>query len=180
MADNHEACARLWRAWTAGEVLDALPEAMRPADRAGGYAIQAHFEAVSGQARVGWKIAATSEAGQRHINVDGPIAGRLLAEKLYEDGTELSLAGNRMLVVEPEFAFRLAADLPPRDAPYTQDEVMDAVSDLHLSLEVPDSRFADFTEAGGETEAKRAGKQRLETKEYRVRDYDLLNFRFNK
>ena len=40
--------------------------------------------------------------------------------------------------------------------------------------------FADFVVAGGETQAKRAGKQRLETKQYVVQDYDLLNFRFNK
>jgi hypothetical protein len=40
--------------------------------------------------------------------------------------------------------------------------------------------FADFLEAGGETQAKRAGKQRLETKQYVMQDYDLTNFRFNK
>jgi hypothetical protein len=40
--------------------------------------------------------------------------------------------------------------------------------------------FEDFVAAGGETPAKRAGKQRLETKHYVVRDYDLANFRFNK
>jgi ribosome-binding ATPase YchF (GTP1/OBG family) len=40
--------------------------------------------------------------------------------------------------------------------------------------------FADFVEAGGETEAKRAGKQRLELKTYVMQDYDLTNFRFNK
>jgi hypothetical protein len=40
--------------------------------------------------------------------------------------------------------------------------------------------FADFIEAGGETQAKRAGKQRLETKQYVMQDYDLTNFRFNK
>jgi len=40
--------------------------------------------------------------------------------------------------------------------------------------------FADFIQAGGETEAKRAGKLRLETKPYVVQDYDLVNFRFNK
>jgi hypothetical protein len=40
--------------------------------------------------------------------------------------------------------------------------------------------FADFIEAGGETQAKRAGKQRLELKQYVVQDYDLMNFRFNK
>ena len=40
--------------------------------------------------------------------------------------------------------------------------------------------FGDFIEAGGETQAKRAGKQRLEMKQYIVQDYDLVNFRFNK
>jgi hypothetical protein len=40
--------------------------------------------------------------------------------------------------------------------------------------------FSDFLEAGGETQAKRAGKQRLEMKPYVVQDYDLVNFRFNK
>jgi len=40
--------------------------------------------------------------------------------------------------------------------------------------------FDDFITAGGETQAKRAGKQRLETKQYVVQDYDLVNFRFNK
>jgi len=40
--------------------------------------------------------------------------------------------------------------------------------------------WADFIAAGGETQAKHAGKLRLETKTYVVQDYDLLNFRFNK
>ena len=40
--------------------------------------------------------------------------------------------------------------------------------------------YEDFIQAGGETEAKRAGKLRLETKNYVVRDFDLMNFRFNK
>ena len=40
--------------------------------------------------------------------------------------------------------------------------------------------FEDFITAGGETQAKRAGKQRLELKQYVVQDYDLVNLRFNK
>jgi ribosome-binding ATPase YchF (GTP1/OBG family) len=40
--------------------------------------------------------------------------------------------------------------------------------------------FADFIAAGGETQAKRANKLRLETKRYVVQDYDLINFRFTK
>lgn len=40
--------------------------------------------------------------------------------------------------------------------------------------------FADLVEAGGETQAKRAGKLRLELKTYVMHDYDVTNFRFNK
>ena len=81
---------------------------MRPRDRAEGYAIQAAIEKYSSERLFGWKIAATSEAGQKHINVDGPMAGRILAETVIPDGGTASMAGNEMRVAEPEFAFRMA------------------------------------------------------------------------
>jgi hypothetical protein len=40
--------------------------------------------------------------------------------------------------------------------------------------------FADFIQSGGETQAKQAGKLRLEQKDYLMQDCDLANFRFNK
>jgi Protein of unknown function (DUF933) len=40
--------------------------------------------------------------------------------------------------------------------------------------------FDDFIQAGGETQAKRAGKMRLEQKEYVMKDCDITNFRVNK
>ena len=40
--------------------------------------------------------------------------------------------------------------------------------------------FSDFIQAGGETQAKQAGKLRLEQKNYVMQDADLTNFRFNK
>jgi len=40
--------------------------------------------------------------------------------------------------------------------------------------------FADFIQAGGENQAKQAGKLRLEQKDYIMQDCDLANFRFNK
>lgn len=142
-----EACALIWGHRRAGTRLGALPPALRPATRAEGYAIQAGLETLG--PLWGWKIAATSVAGQRHINVDGPLAGRILASMLVPEGAPVPLAGNAMLVAEPEFVFRMGQDLPPRDAAYTQAEVMEAVAALHLGIEVPDSRFADVTAAGG-------------------------------
>ena len=40
--------------------------------------------------------------------------------------------------------------------------------------------FNDFIASGGETQAKQAGKQRLEQKEYVMQECDLTNFRFSK
>ena len=96
----------------------------------------------------GWKIAATSEAGQKHINVDGPMAGRILSETVIADGGTASMAGNEMRVAEPELPFAWRRDLPPRSQPYAVREVLDAVGTLHPAIEIPDSRFADFVGAG--------------------------------
>ena len=94
------------------------------------------------------KIAATSEAGQRHIGVEGPIAGRLLAERTQKSEGSMSIAGNGMLVAEPEFAFRMGSDLLPRAGAYVIGEVMQAVASLHPAIEVPDSRYEDFVHVG--------------------------------
>lgn len=142
-------CETIWRLWQHGDVSEALPQELAPASRAEGYAIQAGLEVHSAAPRYGWKIAATSAAGQQHIGVDQPLAGRLLAERIIEDGGTVSIADNRMRVAEPEFAFRFAHDIAPREAAYEVADVMAAVGDLHLCLELPDSRFRDFAAVGG-------------------------------
>jgi len=134
--------------WRAGTKLAALEHAHRPLSRADGYAIQAAIERYSTTHLFGWKIAATSEAGQKHINVAGPMAGRILAETVIPDGGTASMAGNEMRVAEPEFAFRMRVDLPARSTPYSVQQVLDAVDTLHPAIEIPDSRFADFVGAG--------------------------------
>ena len=134
--------------WRDGTKFAGLEDGLRPHDRIEAYAIQAAIEKYSAAPLFGWKIAATSEAGQKHINVDGPMAGRILAETVIVDGGTASMAGNEMRVAEPEFAFRMRIDLPPRAEPYTVQQVLDAVDTLHPAIEIPDSRFADFVSAG--------------------------------
>jgi 2-keto-4-pentenoate hydratase len=134
--------------WRASTKFPGLDESLRPRDRIDAYAIQAGIEKYSSESLFGWKIAATSEAGQKHINVDGPMAGRILAETVIPDGGTASMAGNEMRVAEPEFAFRMRVDLPARPTPYTMQQVLDAVDTLHPAIEIPDSRFADFVSAG--------------------------------
>ena len=146
--DIQVAAADLWRYWQQSQRIHELPESCRPADRAEGYAIQGKLAEVSGQGIIGWKIAATSKAGQAHIRVDGPLAGRLLKDRVLDNGATISLRGNLMRVAEAEFAFRFGRDLKKRKEPYTQAEVLAAVESLHPAIEVPDSRYEDYTLVG--------------------------------
>lgn len=150
-AHQQQAADLIWQLWQKGEVTADLPSSLKPTSRAEGYAIQATIDARSPKPRVGWKIAATSVAGQTHIGVDGPLAGRIPAERVIAEGATVSIAANRMRVAEPEFCFRLGRDLPPRATAYSVDDVMAAVGDLHLAIELPDSRVADFAKVGGPT-----------------------------
>ena len=143
-----EAAALIWQNWCNQSRIKALPEYCRPRTVAEGYAAQAELSRLSGWQAVGWKIAATSTAGQKHIGVDGPLAGRLLAGKLHENGAELPAAHLHMAVMEAEFVFRLANDLPPRGHNYSLEDVVAATASLHLGIEVPDSRFEDFSIVG--------------------------------
>jgi 2-keto-4-pentenoate hydratase len=142
------ACDLLYQNWRQGTRIDALPPELRPMDRAQGYDVQACIEGYSKRPLFGWKIAATSQAGQAHIGVDGPLAGRLLAERVIADGGDCVLGNNLMKVAELEFAFRMGQDLAPRNAPYGQEEVMDRVATLHPAIEIPDSRYNQFERVG--------------------------------
>ncbi len=138
----------LWDAWIEERRIEAIPEAFRPTNRADAYEVQRQLAQHSGQKTVGWKIAATSRAGQAHLRVDGPLAGRLLADRVHHNGAEIRLGNNGMRVAEAEFAFRLQRDLPPRHEPYELDEVVAAIDTLHPAIEIPDSRFRDFCVVG--------------------------------
>lgn len=134
--------------WNSTTRIATLPEACRPLTRGEGYEASAAVARHNGSGIAGWKIAATSEAGQRHINVDGPIIGRILKSRLLGQGSSVTLGDNIMRVAEAEFAFGFVADLPARSEAYTMEEALGAVASLHLSIEVPDSRYSDFTKVG--------------------------------
>ncbi len=148
MMDADGAAAVLHGAWVDGAKLGALPVALRPRTRAEGYAVQAALVGRIGGAGYGWKIAGTNEAGRRHINVAAPLAGRMLGGWVLAPGQPAPIGGGVLCVAEPEFAFRMACDLPPRAAPYSAREAADAVASLHPAIEVPDTRFADVVAAG--------------------------------
>jgi 2-keto-4-pentenoate hydratase len=143
-----KAAELMWRSRIGEQRINALPPDIRPATLDEGYAIQDAMVAVSGQAVFGWKIAATSKAGQQHIGVTHPLAGRLFQDFVLPDGARRPTAKNHMRVAEAEFAFRMAQDLPARGHDYDQAEVCAAVAALHLAIEIPDARFDVFDTIG--------------------------------
>jgi 2-keto-4-pentenoate hydratase len=100
--DNASTLAQqVWEHWQSGQAMSHFAALMRPTTREAGYAAQAALAGLVGAQLAGWKIAATSEAGQKHIGVSGPLAGRIFADRIKPLGVAISLAGNRMCVAEP-------------------------------------------------------------------------------
>jgi 2-keto-4-pentenoate hydratase len=142
-----DAAWMLWRLWSSGETITALPPTLRPATLEDGWRIQRAMDVHAGPP-AGWKIAATSAAGQAHIGADGPLAGRLYRRCLVDSGDELDAGALTMRVAEAEFAFRMAADVPGANGPPDRARVLAAVGALVPAIEVPDTRFEDMLSAG--------------------------------
>lgn len=142
------AAERVWAAWTSGERIAELPADLRPGSVEEGFAVQQALAAHAGPA-YGWKIAATSTAGQAHIGVPGPLPGRLFDRFRHDEGDRLPVADNLLRVAEAEFAFVMARDVAVISAAGPdRDEVLDAVGALHLAVETPDTRLSGFVSVG--------------------------------
>lgn len=143
-----QAARIIWTTWQGNDRIDGLPADCRPTTRQEAYKVQSEVARLSGRLLFGWKIAATSQAGQKHIGVDGPLAGRILENRAFQSGASVPMINNLMKVAEAEFSFRIARDLPPRASQYSMEEALDAVASLHPAIEIPDSRYREFEKVG--------------------------------
>lgn len=134
----------VWSAWTSGRRMPELPDDVAPRTVEDGFAVQQALAGHAGRA-YGWKIAATSAAGQGHIGVTGPLPGRLFDRFRHDEGDRLPVADNLLCVAEAEFAFVMARDV---GAAVDRESVLGAVGELHLAIEAPDSRLTAFERAG--------------------------------
>ncbi len=155
---TREAATLLLAARRARRAIERLPQACRPNSAAEGYAIQAAFARSAaelpnldpaGTAPAGYKIGATSRRAQEALGVDEPFVGRIFAGGVHESPAEVEAGDFIFRLIEPEFAFRLGAPLPPRPEPYGEAEVAEAVAALHPAFEIISSAFgAAWTEVG--------------------------------
>jgi 2-keto-4-pentenoate hydratase len=141
------AAETLWRAWSAGELLDGLPSDQQPSDMGGAYAIQSELDRFAGS-RLGWKLAATGAGGRAALGVEQPLAGPLYELFALAPGAELEFGAIRMKTVEAEFGLILGADLPADQAPFDRAAVLSALRAFVPAIEIPNTRYRDHRSAG--------------------------------
>ena len=110
-----------------------------PPDEATAYRIAGMVAEDLGWPVLGWKIAAMKEEMQQALRTDSPIYGRVYS--LTETPHTVAHATLASPIPEVEYQAKLGRDLPPREKPYTAEEVTDAVASLHPGLELAECRF---------------------------------------
>jgi len=123
--------------------IDPLPAAWSPHDLPTAYRLQRAVARPLGAVR-GWKVSALTDAQAHAMQVPGPVAGALLAPFVQQSAARYTLSQFVAPLLEGEFAFELARDLPAREGgekPYTRDEVEAALGGLHIGVEICDSRL---------------------------------------
>ncbi len=132
--------------------LAELPEAVRPKTPDEAYRCQDHLVQQLldhyGGVGIGYKIACTNVTAQRQLNVDGPFHGRMTSAFCFDSPARIAAGQFFMRVVEAEFAFLMARDLPPVSAERSNEEVAAAVGGVLPGIEIVDSRFDDWTTIG--------------------------------
>lgn len=130
--------------------LAGIPDDLKPVDTAGAYELQAavtgHWAGQLG-GFAGYKIACTSEIPQRQLGISEPYYGRLFNGTVFDSPVELDTSGFFMRVVESEFGFQIARDLPDGGG-YTQGDMAGAVAGVVPAIEIVDSRYDDWEKVG--------------------------------
>ena len=141
---RRELADALWKA-SVDRVPVPQPSAAQPAlTLADAYAVQqinAQRRLDRGERIIGRKIGLTSLAMQQQLGVDQPDYGVLTDAMAIPDGGVIVVAELVAPKLEPEYAFRIDADLPPNP---TREQIDASIGAVAVAIEVIDSRVADW------------------------------------
>jgi 2-keto-4-pentenoate hydratase len=118
----------------------------------------------AGASVVGRKVGLTSLAMQKQLGVDQPDYGVILDDMVVAAPAIFDTSVLIAPRVEAEFSFRLGRDIPARSvaaSPLTVEELRACVDTVYLSMEVIDSRIADWKITLADTIADNASSARL-------------------
>lgn len=124
--------------------IPGLPEDVRPHDLHDAYAIRERLHERLGWDVAGWYLGATNVEIQQLLGLDDPYMSRVYERLLHASPATLDPAHYPPMVIECEFAFRLAHDLPERAEPYSREEVAAAVGSVHAAIEVVAGHIDDW------------------------------------
>lgn len=123
------------------DLLAELPaDTLLPTTPDEAYQVQAEIVRLSGEAIRGWKVTALKEEDRAAYGGTRPVAGPLLSGWVFPSPAEVPLSRFVAPLLECEFAFLLGRDLPPRAAPYTLEEIAEAVAAMLPAFEIADGR----------------------------------------
>lgn len=126
------------------KVLECIPEAIRPMNLREAYAVQNRLVETLGWDTGGWFCACTNPTIQKILNLEEPYYARLFKKHIFAEPATLMATDYPPIVLECEFGFRLGNDLPAREAPYGAEEIVDAISEIHPTIEVVAGHLEDW------------------------------------
>jgi len=119
----------------------SLPAELLPATALEAYAVNEVVAQRLGWEPFGWKIAGTTDAVRGKLNLDGPIYGRTFRRFACTSPVHFKAAELLDPLIECEFFVTLAHDLPPREKPWTFEETIAAIAEVHAGIEVAECRY---------------------------------------
>jgi len=118
-----------------GKTISDLPKGLQPTSLEEAYFVQDRmswaYEDIGG-----WKIGAPTPDAE-------PSFAPMPKAWITCSGCEMRGLMHRYRGLEAEIAFHMGADLPPRETPYTLDEVVAAIASMHPAIEVLETAFID-------------------------------------
>mgnify|MGYP001821293654 CR=1 FL=1 len=125
-------------------VIDGIPDAIRPHSLSQAYAVQDRFVELLGWDVGGWFCACTNPAIQKILKLNEPYYARLFKDHILSSPATLNALDYPPIVLECEFGFRLAKDLPRRAQPYGRTEVEAAILEVCPTIEVVAGHLNDW------------------------------------
>lgn len=143
MTDTAAAADLLLESRLHAHPVEALTENVRPRNDAESYAIQDAQMRTLGDIG-GWKVGARSPDTE-------PTCAPLPAALVLSSPQRFAPGRFPLQLVEAELGFTIGHDLPPRPAPYTELDLVEAIASVHATIEIIGSRFRDFRKIDGQS-----------------------------
>ena len=135
MTNIEEAARVLSSARRERRLLEGLPESCKLTNDDEALAVQRRIMELLGETIGGWKASLPQPRG--------PFVAPLPASTIVSKSPCPILLHAGVIKIEPEIAFVIGHDLPPREKPYTETEVREAIARTHIVLELIGSRYPD-------------------------------------